>query len=426
MVDIAKDHRAEDHARDHDTRAAGAATEGPPSKTAAPSRRGLLAMAGGAAVTVAAGGAVAGDVYAVRRGVFASGRGPAYAPWGAWDQGAVPLRLVQAAILAANAHNAQAWRFVVSPQRIEVYDDTSRTLGAVDPYRREIHLSAGCAIENLALAAAAAGYVPTVTLAPTGHPALLASVDLTPGAPGTPAISALYQAIGRRHTDRGAYQSGRTLPADIPAGMDALATQPDVRVQWLLTTAQRAAFSALTIAATQAFIADPHQSADDYAWYRGTWQQVQAHRDGITVDASGLSPLMRALGKLLPTSRTTNGTYWLSGTRDRQLPSASGFAVLLVRDATDLTQRLNAGRLYQRLHLWATTRGLAMQPLNQSVERAERERTTTGSGPISAALTALVDDPTWQPVMPFRIGYPTGPAPASPRRAISDVLVTTP
>jgi hypothetical protein len=374
-------------------------------------------------VTVAVGGAVAGDVYAVRRGVFASGSGAAYAPWGAWDQGAVPLRLVQAGILAANAHNAQAWRFAVSPRRIEVYDDTRRGLGTVDPYRREIHLSTGCAIENIALAASAAGYHPTVTLAPTGHPTLLATVDL---APGGSTNSLLYQAIPHRHTDRGAYQSGRNLPADIPAGMDALADQPDVRVQWLLTTAQRAAFSALTIAATQAFIADLRQSGDDYAWYRGTWQQVQAHRDGVTVDASGLSPLMRALGKLVPADRATNGTYWLSGTRDRQLPTASGFAVLLVRDATDLTQRLNAGRLYQRLHLWATTRGLAMQPLNQSVERAERERSTTGPGPIGAALTALIDDPAWQPVMPFRLGYPTGPAPASPRRAIGDVLVTTP
>ena len=311
----------------------------------------------------------------------------------------------------------------MTPRRIEVHDDTSRGLGTVDPYRREIHLSAGCAIENIVLAATAAGFVPTVTLAPSGHPTLLASVDLTAG---TGTVSPLYQAIPRRHTDRGAYQSGRSLPASIPAGMDALADQPDVRVHWLLTTTQRAAFSALTIAATEAFIADPHQSADDYAWYRGTWQQVQAHRDGVTIDASGLSPLMRSLGKLIPASRTTNDTYWLSGTRDRQLPTASGFAILLVRDATDIAQRLDAGRLYQRLHLWATTQGLAMQPLNQSVERAERELSTTGPGPISTALTALIGDPTWHPVMPFRLGYPTSPAPASPRRAIGDVLVSAP
>ncbi len=422
MVDIAESASAADRARNRDSGAGGTAGGAAPAGASQSSRRGFLVA--GAVATVAVAAAAAGDGYGVRRGVFASGRGPAYAPWGAWQEGAVPLRLVRAGILAANAHNAQAWRFAVSPRRIEVYDDSRRGLGTVDPYRREIHLSLGCAIENIALAAAAAGFVPTVTLTQVtaGRPALLARVDLTAG---TATSSPLYRAIPHRHTDRGAYQSGRPLPASIPAGMDALITEPDVRVQWLLTAAQRSAFSALTVAATQAFIADPRQSADDYSWYRGTWQEVQAHRDGITVDASGLSPLFRSLGKLTPASRSTNDSYWLSGTRDRQLPTASGFAVLLVRDASDVAQRLNAGRLYQRLQLWATTRGLAMQPLNQSVERAERERSTTGPGAISSALTALVDDPAWQPVMPFRIGYPTDPAPASPRRALGDVLVST-
>ncbi len=423
MVDIAHDHSSEDQHHERDAYGAVAGLSPPSTRAAASTRRGFLAMVGGVAATVAVGGAVAGDVYAVRRGVFASGSGPAYAPWNQWDRGAAPLRLVRAGILAANAHNAQAWRFGVSARRIQVYHDTGRGLGAVDPYRREVHLSAGCAIENIALAAAAAGLAPTVTLAPSGHPELLATVDLTPG---TSAISELYQAIPHRHTDRGAYQSGRTLAASIPRGMDDLAAQPDVRVHWLLTAAQRAAFTAVTLAATEAFIADAQQAADDYAWYRGTWQQVQASRDGVTIDASGLPALMRSVGKLIPASRTSNDTYWLSGTRDRQLPTASGFGILLVRDAGDIAQRLGAGRLYQRLHLWATTRGLAMQPLNQSVERAERERSTTGPGGISASLATLVGDPTWQPVMPFRLGYPTSPAPASPRRAIGDVLVTTP
>jgi hypothetical protein len=385
-------------------------------------RRGFVAMIAGGVATVAVGAAAAGDVYAVRRGVFASGTGPAYEPWRQWEQGSAPLRLVRAGILAANAHNAQAWRFAVGPRRIDVYDDGSRSLGAVDAYRREIHLSAGCAIENIVLAAEAAGFVPTVSFGATGDPALLARVDLTPGVTAT---SALYRAIPLRHTDRGPYQAGRALTADVPRGMDALVDHADVRILWLLTAPQRAQFSALTMAATQAFVADPQQSGDDYAWYRATIEQVQAHRDGVTVDASGLSPLLRALGKLIPASRSSNDSYWVAGTRDRQLPTAAGFAVVLVRDAADVAQRLRAGRLYQRLHLWAVTKGLAMQPLNQIVERAERERSITGAGPISRALTGMVGDPAWQPVMPFRIGYPTVAPPASPRRDVRDVLTAT-
>jgi nitroreductase len=328
--------------------------------------------------------------------------------------------LVRAAILAANAHNAQAWRFAVTQQRIDVYDDGSRSLGAVDPYRREIHLSAGCAVENLVLAAAASGLAATVTHQPTADRTLLARVDL---ASARSDRSPLYLAIPHRHTDRGAYQTGRALPADVISGMDALVDVATVRVQWLTTIAQRSAFSTATTAATESFIADARQSLDDYGWYRGTWDQVQAHRDGVTVDASGLTPLLRGLGKMVPATRTSNDQYWLSGTRDRQLPTAAAFGLLLVTDSTDIGQRLAAGRVYQRLHLWATTQGLAMQPLNQLVERGERERSTTGPGPDAAALTSLVGDPSWQVVMPFRVGYPTSPAPASPRRAIDDVLI---
>lgn len=391
-----------------------------PAALPTPTRRRFLGLVAGGMATVAVGAAVAGDVYASRQGVFASGGGPAYAPWLEWDRGASPMRLVDAAILAANAHNAQAWRFVVGPRRIDVFDDVRRSLGAVDAYRREIHISAGCAIENIVLAAGATGLVPTVTLAPTGDPALLARVDLTPGAT-TP--STLYGAIPLRHTDRGAYQSDRELTAAVVGGLDALADQPDIRVLWLLRPAERAAFSTLTVAATEAFIADAQQSRDDNAWYRSTWTEIQSHRDGVTPDASGLSPMVRTLGKLLPATAASNNAYWLSGTRDRQLPTASGFGIVLARDAGDIARRLGAGRLYQRMHLWATTKGLAMQPLNQIVERAERERVTGAVPTIGRGLAALVGDLAWQPVMPFRIGYPTTTAPASPRRAVADVIV---
>jgi hypothetical protein len=388
---------------------------------AQPSRRGFLALAGGAVVSIGSAAAVAADVYGAKRGVFASGAGPAYEPWQEWEDGTAPLRLVRSGILAANAHNAQAWQFAISAERISVYADTRRDLGAVDLYQREMQLSAGCAIENVVLAASAAGLRPAVTLAADGDSPLLATIDLTPG---PREATGLYRAIPRRHTDRASYQSGRALPDGVPASMAALSGDPSVRLLWLLTSAQRAQFSTATVAATTAFIADPGESRDDFRWYRGTYDQVQSHRDGVTAAAGGLSPVVRSLGTLVPASRASNGSYWLAGTRDRQLPTASGFAIVLVRNASDVAQRLAAGRLYQRLHLWATTQGMSMQPLNQLVERAERERSGDGAGPASSALTALVGDAAWQPVMPFRIGYPTTPAPASPRRDVHDVVVT--
>jgi hypothetical protein len=102
-------------------------------------RRTLLK--GFAGLTVLAAG---GTVYrAWDNGVFDVGGGPAYEPWHEWREAALegPLALVQAAILASNAHNTQPWRFQASDDQIAVFADHQRHLGAFDPFRREMALS---------------------------------------------------------------------------------------------------------------------------------------------------------------------------------------------------------------------------------------------------------------------------------------------
>src|SRR5207247_3006639 len=92
------------------------------------------------------------------------------------------LGLLRAAILAANPHNSQPWLFRVTSERIDLFADTRRNLGAIDPYLREMYTGVGCALENLTLAARAGGYAPAVTLLPdpasTAH---AARIELSPG-----------------------------------------------------------------------------------------------------------------------------------------------------------------------------------------------------------------------------------------------------
>jgi hypothetical protein len=99
-------------------------------------------------------------------GAFSVGAGPAYEPWHQWRGGEGPLALVRAGILAANAHNTQPWRFHIANDTIAVLPDPERHLGAFDPFRREMHLSLGCALENLTQAAPAHGLEARIELIP--------------------------------------------------------------------------------------------------------------------------------------------------------------------------------------------------------------------------------------------------------------------
>jgi hypothetical protein len=380
-------------------------------------------MVGKGAAVVAVGGAGVLGWRATTEGVFATGTGPAYAAWDEWPQRPTsPLDLVRAAVLAASAHNTQPWVFRISPEGIDLIAITSRNIGAVDPLRREMYISLGCALENLVLAARASGHSPTVTVLPRADdPIHAARVTLGTGQPD---ISSLYRAIPGRHTHRGRYER-RAVPPDVMTAIERLADVPEVKVIWWTGSGAMKAFGDLTVRATEALAADAEQAADDYRWFRGRWREIQRHRDGITMDATGLPFAIRTLAKVLPDSPGQYRAGFVRSTRDTHVATAAAFGALVVRNPLDNVQRIQAGRVWQRIHLWATTQDVAMQPLNQAVERAEREQTAGLRPEFGAALEQLLPERGWSAVMPFRIGYPTAVALKSPRRRAADVVISS-
>jgi hypothetical protein len=207
--------------------------------------------------------------------------------------------------------------------------------------------------------------------------------------------------------------------------MQALTTEdtPDARLFWYTSGAQRGRVGELIVAATEAIVADPDQSRSDYDWFRQTWDEIQRQRDGITVDAAGLSELTAALAKLLPAqSRKATGEAWLSATRERQTKSAAAYGIVAARDATDNGQRLQGGRLLERIHLWTAAHGLALQHMNQPTERADREIELGLAPRFGVALRDLLPI-GWQPLSSFRTGYSTQSPHKSPRRALEAVIV---
>src|SRR4029453_2672477 len=77
--------------------------------------------------------------------------------------GALPIEqqlrsLVRYAVLAPSTRNSQPWRFTIERNTVRVWADPSRRLPVADPDGRELHLSLGCALENLLVAGALLGY----------------------------------------------------------------------------------------------------------------------------------------------------------------------------------------------------------------------------------------------------------------------------
>src|SRR5690242_12261953 len=143
----------------------------------APSRRRFLSQAGSLAAATALAGTGILTWRTATQGVLAPATGPAYDAWRQFHAGhGQQLDLVRAAVLAANAHNTQPWRFRLYPDRIDLYAVPDRTTGTMDQLRREMYISLGCALENLTLAAAAAGLAPVVQVTPDpADPTLAAS-----------------------------------------------------------------------------------------------------------------------------------------------------------------------------------------------------------------------------------------------------------
>jgi hypothetical protein len=226
-----------------------------------------------------------------------------------------------------------------------------------------------------------------------------------------------------RAADQGVFSTGEGPAYEPWDALDALNDDPDVRVFWYSSADMRQQVGNLLVEAAQAFVADKAQDVVDTGiWYRATWQDIQQHRDGITIDAAGLPDLTRSIAKMLPpASQEQQESSFLQNSAD-QVKTAGAFGLLTVRNGQDRKQQLGAGRVWERMHLWVTKEGLAMQPLNQVVERAAREVVLGSTPHFGTSLQTLVGDPAWQTLLAFRVGYSTHEGLRSPRRAVNEVV----
>lgn len=260
--------------------------------------------------------------------------------------------LLRYAILAPSSHNSQPWAFRVEGDGIELRIDESRWLREADPDRRELHLSLGCALENLLLAARHFGHAPVVRhTSEPGH-AVVARVELGPASADADPEQALFEAIVLRRTVHGAF-STRPLPHELIDEFERSAERLDVRLVRVEGTDRE------RVAKLQRE-ADERQM-DDEAYRRELGEWV----------GSG------ALGDSWPKARIARWvvTHFDLGEREGQdnarLIRQAPMVAVLTTSRDDVESQLRAGRAYERIALLATARNAATHPLSQILEVPE-------------------------------------------------------
>jgi hypothetical protein len=311
--------------------------------------------------------------------------------------------LARYATLAANSHNSQPWTFKISDRAVSVLPDFSRRTPAVDPDDHHLHISLGCAAENLLIAARAIGRPGQLTFNADGEGGLNIQLENAP-----PAEDVAFAAIPKRQSTRSDFD-GKSVAAEDLAKLEAAAAEEGVSVMILTDVAKREGLLEHVIAGNSAQIEDPAFVAELKDAIRFNPSAALATGDGLFSACSGNPTLPTWLGRLVFDvvfqKKTENDKY------TSQIRSSAGFAIFVGKKA-DREHWIKVGRSFQRFALHATALGIRHSHLNQPVEVPSVRTGFANWLGLGDTLPDLV----------IRFGY-APPMPMSMRRPVGDVIV---
>jgi hypothetical protein len=311
--------------------------------------------------------------------------------------------LVRMAILAANGHNTQPWKFRLDERKVTVLPDFARRTAVVDPDDHHLFVSLGCAVENLVVAGAALGRSSEVVIRAGAETQI--DIVLSSAQPGG---QALYKAIPLRQSTRSVYDGQPISPADMTL-LETAARQEGVSVRFFTSSSDRDAILDLVIQGNSAQMDDPGFVKELLNWIRFSPARAVATGDGLFGPCSGNPVLPEWIGatlfKLVFRKASENKKY-----RD-QVRSSAGIAVF-VGDRADPEHWIKVGRSFQRFALQATALGIRNAHVNQPIEVTS----------VRSEFARWLRMPEARPDLVIRFGR--APAlPMSLRRPVSAVLV---
>ncbi|MBX9731216.1 MAG: hypothetical protein K2X59_07795 [Sphingomonas sp.] len=324
------------------------------------SRRSLIIGAGGAGL-VLVGGGVAWRV--MREPV--SG----IAPWTIDPRRPADPRLdaFRYAILAPNPHNRQPWLIeLVGSDRALIRCDLDKRLPETDPFDRQIVMGFGTFIELARMAAAEHGFAIDVSPFPDGEPQ--PRLDQRPVAALVFRQDArvrrdpLFAAIVHRHTNRARYDTTPPSPAQLHA----------VTREGVMTSADPKLLAAIRPLAVRAMTTETltkRTYMESVRLMRIGAAEMDATPDGLPIGGPAVEAL-QAIGMIdHQIIADPHSSTFKMGLKQVQDSCGSIPAIIwITTPGNSRAEQLEAGRLYARAQLRATSLGLAMHPLSQALQ----------------------------------------------------------
>ena len=303
--------------------------------------------------------------------------------------------LLRYATLAPSTRNTQPWQFRVGDDSIEIRIDLARAQPIADTDRREMFISAGCALENLLIAARRFGYATQTAVAPdASDPLLAARVRFTPGERAmSTAEGALFDAILLRTTNHGVYDGRAVTQIELEALAQA-AADVGMTLDWIYDGERHTRIEALVMRADALLFARA-----DYRHELGDW---------IGTGAFGTPWLLSTLGRFAVSYLQPAKSF----AQADQKALISSFAIGVIGASEDTrAAQVRTGQALERVYLKATELGLALQPVSQLLQVTETRN----------ALAALLP-PGRVPLQPLRLGHAKLPADHTPRLPLDQLL----
>lgn len=271
--------------------------------------------------------------------------------------------LVELAVLAPSGGNCQPWRFEIGPRSLQCFVDPKRT--AFD--ERASFLALGAAIENIALAAGAAGIGCEIAAMPDARRPTLAGEVIWSGGVAPGRDEALFAQVSRRVTNRRTGARERLDPRDA-ALLEARAREGDADLALRTETDALDEIGKILGAGDRLRLLSRAMHGETMAELRWTPEEVLGTRDGLDVSTLELSRTDLAGLRLVSSWRVARILRDLGGGRSletlsrRAIDGASAVGLVTVAGSTP-SDFVRAGRAVQRLWLEAMSLGWALQPV---------------------------------------------------------------